>query len=193
LPVTTLLPLETELGSAVVVARKKPSRRQSGLLSATASGSMRIDGKYPSMVPLQRPPSPAFGSPIRRDVNLDDDGEVILMNEPVDMECDDLEGDAGVASEMVTRREKRKGKGKEIEAEKERDMLIDVPRPRERERKRAREEDEIINATVEGLKLKLKDVTNSPRSRSALPPVDANAAGACFCAVTDVLPACAVP
>ena len=150
--------------------------------------------QFSGMWPLPRQPSPAFGSPIQLDAPLDDDGEVLDTNGGMEVEHIDGQDGGGEELEMsATKREQRKGKGKEREMEKERDLLIDVPRSRDRERKRAREDDEFTGGTVEGIKLKLKDVTNSPRSRSALPPLDANAVGAWTSVAANVLPACTVP
>jgi len=77
---------------------------------------------------------------------------------------DELDREAEFAS--IMRSERRKAKGKERETE--RDSGAESVRPRERERKRAREEE----FGVDGGKLKLQDVTNSPRGQTVLPPMD---------------------
>jgi len=104
-----------------------------------------------------RAASPAFGSPIRREaVFMEEEDEIVNV--------DELDREAEFAS--IMRSERRKAKGKERETE--RDSGAESVRPRERERKRAREEE----FGVDGGKLKLQDVTNSPRGQTVLPPMD---------------------
>jgi hypothetical protein len=128
-----------------------------------------------------RVPSPAFGSPIRKEVPLDDDDDEINLLDSdgeFNVEVSPLVEDE--ERQMAAKREKKKGKCKDLERERD---PIESSRPRERERKIVREDDDGGNDTSEGVKSKLKDVTNSPRSRPALPPSDASTAGACFCII----------
>lgn len=140
------------------VGKRKPTRRQSGLLGASsmvASGSNIVEAIPP------RPPSPAFGSPLRREAGLAEEQEETAVGVMVDVE--DQEAEALL--ETIARR----GKKKLRETEKDVGADGDRNRLRERERKRVRDPDEPL-ATV-GNK-KLKDVTNSPQSRSILPQLD---------------------
>lgn len=139
-------------------SKKKPSRRQSGLLTVDT-----------------RPPSPVVGSPTARDsarilAEDDDDDDMAIT--------DEMNVDAEL--EAALKRE-RKGKAKERERERDDTSTSDSGRTRERERKRRRDDDESSSTTtptvVESGGKKLKDVTNSPRGRSALPPLDTNTAG----------------
>jgi hypothetical protein len=101
---------------------------------------------------------------------LDDDGETTDARGAEDPEYEESE-------EKVTKREKRKGKAREREPEKEEASLIDVPRSRDRDRKRPREDDFYPSTAVADSKLKLVDVTNSPRP--TLSPLDPGVTGAC--------------
>jgi hypothetical protein len=144
--------------------KKKSSRRQSGLLT----------------VDTARPPSPAFGSPIRKlaeeaQLEEDEEDEVIITDEmSVDAEL-----------EAALRRGK-KAKSKEREREVDRDV-VESSRPKERKRRRDEEEASTSTTTstsnTEGGK-KLKDVTNSPRRHSTLPSLDTNGSGMCSTLLT---------
>ena len=163
-------------------SKRKPTRRQSGLLlNMNATGNTGGENDYSEMLSLPRIPSPAFGSPIRREITLEDDEEVALDDREVEVNItlNDATVD-GNELDMVTRKERRKAKSRESarESEPERDPVLEFVRPRERDNKRARE-DENVNATAEVVISKLKDVTNSPRSRLDLPPPESNMAGAC--------------
>jgi len=133
------------------------------LLNPNGSRAGVQGGLYPP-----RPASPAFGSPIRREAAMEEEEEEIAVETALrakgemDVDDDDMEA--------VKRKEKRRGK------ERDTDFVTDFARTRERERKRPREE-EVTSSTTEG-KLKLKDVTNSPRSRATLPPLDTNLSAA---------------
>jgi hypothetical protein len=119
-------------------------------------------------MPTPRAASPAFGSPIRKDaVFTEEEDEIVNVDAEVELDRD---------SELnnTARRERRRLKGKERDTEQ--DLGVDSTRSRERERKSARDEGDLV---VEG-KLKLQDVTNSPRGQLVLPPVDNNS-GACSC------------
>lgn len=134
-------------------ARKKTSRRQSGLLTVDT-----------------RPPSPAFGSPIHREAALaQEDEDDIAITDEMSVEAE---------LEAALRREsKKKGKAKEREL----DDKDEGGWRRERDKKRRREDEEApsnTTTTTESGK-KLKDVTNSPNGRAALPPLDTNTSGMC--------------
>lgn len=160
------------------VGKRKPSRRQSGLL---AWGGLDTDGnEIPEKLFLPRIPSPAFGSPIQRSVHLDDDDDDEIGVVDPDVETNlkvDAAANGNEEHDLVARKEKRKGKNKESERERERDAGVEVAQVREN--RRTREDVEYDNVIGEGIKSKLKDVTNSPRSRLDLPTPDANTAGAC--------------
>lgn len=127
--------------------KKKSSRRQSGLLT----------------VDTTRPASPAVGSPIQKLAQeIQEDEEIAVVDEM----------GVGVELEAALNREK-KGKAREVEP------FDEDSGGRTRERKRRRDEEEISNSVVSPLEgtTKLKDVTNSPRGRAALPPLDTNTSG----------------
>jgi len=147
-------PMEVALSNGGSASKHLP-RRQSGFLTVDLPPS------------LQRPPSPAFGSPILLNAALDDDGETTDARGVDDPDYE--------SEEKVTKRDKRKGKAKESALEKE--SLIDVPRSRERDRKRPREDDFSPSTVVADNKLKLVDVTNSPRP--TLSSLDPGVTGAC--------------
>lgn len=112
-----------------------------------------------------RASSPALGSPERRNAGLAEDDE--------ERQVDELIGSrSGPAEELDilarARKERKEKKTKLVE----RDVVhedIDLGTLRVKERKRRKEE--------EGSGL--KDVTNSPRSRTILPPLDTHASGTC--------------
>jgi len=122
-----------------------------------------------------RPPSPAFGSPLRREAALEEEEEEVLAVIGGLDGQDEVEPE--IIAQSVTRREKKKPKerdsdGKESSGESGRKS---GERERERERKKPREPQEDPPHPVDtGKKAKLKDVTNSspPSSRSSLTPID---------------------
>ncbi|KAI0062149.1 hypothetical protein BV25DRAFT_1826018 [Artomyces pyxidatus] len=134
--------------------RKKISRRQSGLIG-TSSSSTSSSGR--SATPSQRPPSPAFGSPLRRDAGLaEEEEEFVAIHGQREEEIDE-------ELERAARKERKK-------RAKARDAELVAARERERAQ-RAREEEQGIGL-AEGSKFRLKDVTNSPTERMALPPLN---------------------
>lgn len=108
-----------------------------------------------------RPPSPAIGSPIQK-----------LTQEA--QEEEDAEMEIEVTAEILS---ERKGESGPMETgSDDSDGLA-----RARERKRRRDEEEISSVATSppaGVKT-LKDVTNSPRGRASLPPLDTNTTGNC--------------
>jgi hypothetical protein len=147
--------------------KRKPTRRQSGLLTTKMAVTV-------SDVLSQRPPSPAFGSPLRRDAALDQDDEVIAVIEAPEYMDQDADGEPipVAVSRKIKRRKSKEQDERESEREKvavrdgEEGSPLDSNR-REREKRRARESDETTNRT-ETKKPKLKDVTNSPPPRPSL-------------------------
>lgn len=134
------------------------------------------DGITTDLVP-PRPPSPAFGSPLRRSVGLAEEAEenAAMKGEPVDPQLEEREVE--VILHSVTRRDKKEKKAKEKDKvrdrdrDKDRDSTTDSGSTRDAERKRSRVDDD--SAAVEstqstGKKSKLKDVTNSHAAPSVL-------------------------
>ncbi|KIM52414.1 hypothetical protein SCLCIDRAFT_1223768 [Scleroderma citrinum Foug A] len=154
------MPLYVNLTERETSAKRK-SRRQSGLLSvstnvASSTESERGEGLIPP-----RAASPAFGSPIRREAGLAEDYE--------ERRVDGMQDSGSVLVDdndyvVKTRKEKKEKKSKQMDRETTPDEIDGATASRERERKKRRDEE------VSGL----KDVTNSPRSRVALPPLDIN-------------------
>ncbi|CAL1703125.1 unnamed protein product [Somion occarium] len=134
--------------------KRKPTRRQSGLLTTSVSIT----------TVTERPPSPAFGSPLRRDAALEEEEEEVLaVIGGIDGQDDD---EPEIITQRITRRERKK-KSREKETEKESGGEGST---KERERKRSRDSEEQTWTVEGGKKSKLKDVTNSPPSR--LPALD---------------------
>ncbi|CDO71939.1 hypothetical protein BN946_scf184940.g86 [Trametes cinnabarina] len=146
---TVHLDFEEELGKS---GKRRPTRRQSGLLTSVSITAVTADG-------LNRPPSPVPDSPIRK----------ALEAEEVPVEPDEDEVEA-ILQAVTKRREKRE---KERESERaraqERDSLVDPSRSRERKKPRASEDS---TSVLDGSKSKLKDVTNSQGNRANLSPLD---------------------
>ncbi|KAI0956558.1 hypothetical protein AcW1_005208 [Taiwanofungus camphoratus] len=152
--------------------KRKPTRRQSGLLTSMSITTVTRSGISTEVVPT-RPPSPAFGPPLRKELKLVEDEEVIPAN-------GDEEQEVEVILQSVARREKKeKRKEREKERVKERDPSADTERRRERERKRLRGLEEPVDVP-EGSKSKLKDVTNSQGSHPVLPTLDTASATRTF-------------
>jgi hypothetical protein len=154
---------------------RKPTRRQSGLLSVNDALS------------VPRAPSPAFGSPIRRAAGLaEEEEEIAAVNEQLRLEADmEVELEEEIHPKKVRRKSKDKNRDGEGEKEKEGDWgeRVQHPPPRERERERERERDK-KRAKVEDDdngkgKPRLKDVTNS---RAVLLPIDnTGMSSSCLC------------
>ncbi|EED78818.1 predicted protein [Postia placenta Mad-698-R] len=124
------------------IGKRKPTRRRSGLLT-----SMSITTVIPSGISTEvihpRPPSPAFGSPLRREAGLAEEEEEAIVENGEEQEVE-------VILQSAARRE-RKERRRERES---------ASSDRTRERKRPRDLDE-PPPLVGGSKFKLKDVTNS--------------------------------
>ncbi|KAH7890125.1 hypothetical protein F5I97DRAFT_1801344 [Phlebopus sp. FC_14] len=151
-------PLHVNLAEREFSTKRKPSRRQSGLLSVNTNvgQSARQEGSDKLIPP--RASSPAFGSPVRRDAGLAEDEEERRVDDMLSLGA----GPTDDADFVVkARKEKKEKKGKQVEREITPEDT-DGASSRVRERKRRKEDSG------------LKDVTNSPRSRALLPPLDTN-------------------
>lgn len=106
----------------------------------------------PETLELARPPSPAFGSPIRREAALETEEEDIVA---VRQDLVDVEVEAPTL-ESLPKKEKKKPK-------KDRELGDPLPQAeaqiRDVERKRRKD----LNGELTARKPRLKDVTNSPR------------------------------
>lgn len=136
------------------IGKRKPTRRRSGLLT-----SMSITTVIPSGISTEvihpRPPSPAFGSPLRREAGLAEEEEEAIVENGEEQEVE-------VILQSAARRE-RKERRRERES---------ASSDRTRERKRPRDLDE-PPPLVGGSKFKLKDVTNSQVSHPTSSLADA--------------------
>lgn len=111
-----------------------------------------------------RASSPALGSPQRRHAGLAEDDEEREVDEMI---SSGLGPSEELDFDPRPRKERKERKSKAVE----REVVIedtDVGRTRVKERRRRRED--------EGSGL--KDVTNSPRSRTIIPPLDTHTSGA---------------
>lgn len=162
-------PLYVNFAERESSTKRKPSRRQSGLLSVntdvgTSIGSERLEGLI-----HPRAASPALGSPERRDAALTEDDEERQIVELISSRLGVIEE---LDSAARARKERKEKKAKLVE----RDVIhedTDLGTLRVRERKRRKEEG------GSGL----KDVTNSPRSRTMLPPLNTQTSGTCGCPI----------
>lgn len=167
-----IIRFEEELGKT---GKRKPTRRQSGLITTKMSITTVVPSGHPSDLIPPRPGSPAFGSPLRRDAVLEEEEEVLMVISGA--EQDDEEEEDLIAMSVTRRDKKRKSREKEREPEPERlgEPSNEPPR-REREKRRSREPDD-APGPLEGKKPKLKDVTNSPPPRPSLANLDITSGG----------------
>ncbi|KAH7911108.1 hypothetical protein BJ138DRAFT_1172733 [Hygrophoropsis aurantiaca] len=135
-------------------AKRKTGRRQSGMLTVDT------DVAGFEMVP-PRASSPAFGSPARREAGLAEDEE---ERQAVARSLFPPDGDDSEHASS-SRKERREKKTNTTDREPPSEEGAESAGSRQRERKRRRDDE------YPGL----KDVTNSPRSRALLPPLDTNA------------------
>ncbi|GLB35668.1 putative shugoshin C terminus [Lyophyllum shimeji] len=120
----------TELESAPTTKSRKPSRRQSGLLSVDTES-----------LSVPRAPSPAFGSPIRRAAGLAEEEEEMAVVAG-QLELDDM-AEEHVDVRPPAKKERRKSRGKEREAaDEQRESGVEGALPRERKRTRVKEEED---------------------------------------------------
>ncbi|TDL18938.1 hypothetical protein BD410DRAFT_822282 [Rickenella mellea] len=148
LPLRVSTPPLADLPEETAGRRRKPARRQSGLLSADTVA-----------VQPHRPPSPAFGSPIRLEAALaEEEEEIAVINgEIIDIEVNETEESEEVAKKA---RKEKKARARERESEKaERDIVLP---PERAERKKIKDKSEVA-------KTKLQDVTNAPRGHVEVP------------------------
>lgn len=113
------------------LGKRKPTRRQSGLLTTSMSITTLTPKGYSMEVIPPRPSSPAFGSPLRLEAALQEEEEMNSLIEG-DLQDDDEPYEPSTVS--VTKRDKkRKSKEKEYEEEDDEAMVIESSR-RERDR-----------------------------------------------------------
>ncbi|CCM04543.1 uncharacterized protein FIBRA_06724 [Fibroporia radiculosa] len=173
LPILTrVVPSPVEISQVVLeeqvgkTGKRQPTRRQSGLLASMSITTVTTSGIDTGTV-SPRPPSPAFGSPLRRDAILAEEEDV-----PAVVNGEDEEEEVEVLLQAVSKRiKKEKKKEKEKDKERHREFNTITERPRERERKRSRDAEE-PGREMEGSKSKLKDVTNSRVSQPLLFNID---------------------
>jgi hypothetical protein len=151
--------------------KKRISRRQSGLITVgsgnSSSGSTGSSTKSRTTSPPPRAPSPAFGSPLRRDAGLAEEEEeyaAVHGHRRVDVDED-------IELERASSRGKKKRTLAQAQAE-------EAPAPaeggREREKRQIRED---LEVTAQ----RLQDVTNAfGTTRASLPPLDTNVFGICL-------------
>ncbi|GJE88145.1 hypothetical protein PsYK624_042280 [Phanerochaete sordida] len=180
-------PLKEFEDQLIRAGKKKPTRRQSGLLTA----SMSITTATPSGFKTEhhiapRPPSPAFGSPLRRDAALEEEQDQALAE--MDAAFPDREDDAEeLVAPAVTKRRRRPKDDDDndddyVPPKKENDRRKskykgddddDDRLRRERDKRRSRDREEgAAPSSYEGKKPRLKDVTNSPPARLSLATTD---------------------
>ena len=163
-PTDDPLDFEEQLSKA---GKKKPTRRQSGLLTTTMAITTVTPKGYKTELISQRPPSPAFGSPLRRDAGLDEEEDEVMAVIGVAVPDDDEEEEEPIALSVTRRDRKKKTREKDDEVD-----MID-PGKKDREKRRARDLDGAPGpSSYEGRKPKLKDVTNSPPPRPSLATID---------------------
>lgn len=188
---TSSSPDETERAPSPTIRRKMkarlsasrlplPSRVSSPPLSSApplvieSKGKRRINRRQSGLLTVDtaRPPSPAVGSAMQKfaqEAEPDEEEEAAITEEMnVDAEL-----------EAALQGEERKNNTKEQEREADKEVANESSRPRERKRRRDNEEaSSTTTSNSEGAN-KLKDVTNSPRGRSALPQLDTTTSGMC--------------
>lgn len=151
--------------------KRKPTRRPSGLLATKVAITTVLPTGAASEGLSPRPPSPAFGSPMRREAALEEEDDVLAVAsaaEPMDEDEDD---------DIIVRRDRKKKSrdkepdraadwGRDPQPDRARESITSDSR-RDREKRRMRESDE-GPSPLEAKKPKLKDVTNSPPPRPSL-------------------------
>ncbi|EEB88971.1 hypothetical protein MPER_12992, partial [Moniliophthora perniciosa FA553] len=147
-------------------AKRKAARRQSGLLIDTRMETLENQAPA-SPLAVDRPPSPAFGSPIRRATGLAEQREEAAALRRASG------GGVPLEEEVVVPAKKSKSS-----KSRDRDSAADMPaaRPTERKKSKARDEGDglFTDGGVAGVgkKLKLQDVTNSPHNGPVTSPID---------------------
>ncbi|KAH8100368.1 hypothetical protein BXZ70DRAFT_939200 [Cristinia sonorae] len=142
--------------------KRKPTRRQSGLLTTSMS--------ITTVTEVPRAPSPVFGGPLHRELALEEEEEeVMAVIAGVDGQDDE---EPELIAQSILRKEKKKRtreKEKEVIGAESESRSSGESVKREKERRRIRDIEEQPAPAAEGSKKsKLKDVTNSPPVLSPL-------------------------
>ncbi|KAL1947122.1 hypothetical protein VTO73DRAFT_14083 [Trametes versicolor] len=144
---TVHIEFEEALGKS---GKRRPTRRQSGLLTSVSITAVTTDGLDPPHSPVpESPPRDAFDEEDAAGEPDEDEVEAILQ--------------------AVTKRREKREKDSERGRELDTDSAVESVRPRERRKPRAVEDPA---DAPEGSKYKFKDVTNAQASRAALPALD---------------------
>lgn len=151
IPLANNVPLEVSLGESSV--KKKPIRRQSGIIDihGTTAGQT---------LAVPRAPSPAFGSPIRPLMNLEEDDSPLQDDDEI------LVPRETIPTPVFEKKDKNKPKAKGVAQEEG----ATLPTSREKERKRPK--DVALASQVDDSKARLMDVTNSLHKAGGPPLLD---------------------
>lgn len=164
LPAPIVATIQVDINESLLKqGKRRISRRQSGLINVTSSGSSgsaSSSSRSCAPSPPLRPPSPAFGSPLRRSAGLAEEEE----------EYEALHGQRPADTSEDTRLERGTSKGKKkrtlTQAQAEEAPAGD---DHEREKRRLREDPDVAGP-------RLHDLTNAFGSRIPLPPLNTNVA-----------------
>lgn len=179
LPLPIVATIQVDINESFIKqGKKRISRRQSGLINVTSSSgsgstsSASSSSKGRGGSPL-RPPSPAFGSPLRRDAGLaeEEEYEALLGQRPTNAN-----------EQLLLEHSMSKGKKKRTLTQAQAEE-VSAGDDREREKRRLREDPEI-----EGQRL--QDVTNAFGPRVSLPLLDTNVSGMASSASNTVIFIC---
>ncbi|THG97634.1 hypothetical protein EW026_g4404 [Hermanssonia centrifuga] len=164
-PLSLDLPIITFDDQLSQTGKRKPTRRQSGLLTSVSITTV-TPKSYSDMLP-PRPPSPAFGSPLRMEAALEEEEEALEVIQDARRRGEEEEDAEEPLALTITRRDKRKkSKEKEGTVNCGRELLSESSR-RELDKRRSREAEDGAGPLT-GKKPKLKDVTNAPPPRPSL-------------------------
>ncbi|KAI0294664.1 hypothetical protein B0F90DRAFT_1755372 [Multifurca ochricompacta] len=168
LPMPIVATIQVDIDESILKqGKKRISRRQSGLINvASPSGNGSLSSTSSSSrsraaSPPPRAPSPAFGSPLRRDAGLaEEEEEYVAIHGHGHLPADTDE-------ELPLGRATGKGKKKrtlmQVQAE-------EAPAESDHEREKRRHREGIVESTIQ----RLQDVTNALGTRVPLPPLDTN-------------------
>jgi hypothetical protein len=168
LPAPIVATIQVDINESLLKqGKRRISRRQSGLINVTSSGSSGSSGSASSSSrsraasPPLRPPSPAFGSPLRRNAGLAEEEE----------EYEALHGQRPAATNEDTHLEHGSSKWKKKRTLM-RPQAEEAPAEdsHERENRCLREEPDVAGQ-------RLQDLTNAFGPRIPLPPLDTNVSG----------------
>jgi len=174
LPAPIVATIQVDINESLLKqGKRRISRRQSGLINVTSSGSSgsaSSSSRSCAPSPPLRPPSPAFGSPLRRSAGLAEEEE----------EYEALHGQRTADTSEDTHLERGTSKGKKkrtlTQAQAEE---APAGEDHEREKRRLREDPDVAGP-------RLHDLTNAFGSRIPLPPLNTNVLGMAS-PVTDVV------